>query len=528
MEIYIYSLILIGYLALAFLSRDAEGIGFSKMAGYLYKKGKLLGQKSKGLRFIGGNIFEGSIFKEGGIRRDIALLYPFGRTSKEEERFYIERIRLVLMILFAGTVLAAAGYAAADGKLLLAEDDRLAREEIGGEDRSTEVEVWLLAAPQDDKTGRSAEADDVLSENPQENVEAVPVYQGSYKLEVRAQRYSEEQTREMAEKVFEELPARILGENESLGNVRSALDLPSEVEGLPFQIIWESSSYALIDADGTVGNAGMEEDDSRDVTLTAVLTYDNGTAGGLRYERSYDVTVHAPALEEQDRLAALIRDAIVRADEESAAESALPLPQSLEGHRLAWEEKPSDSGIAVLLFACLTAFLAAAAMGSRLHEKVVRRERQMMMDYPGIVSKFALYIGAGLSVRNTFFKIGEEYEKRREEGMKERYVYEEILFVCRELNSGVPEAEAYARFGQRCRYRQYTKLSTLLTQNLRKGNQALLSVMIEEANASFGERQDTARRLGEEAETKLLLPMIAMLAITMLMIIIPAYYSFAG
>ena len=151
-----------------------------------------------------------------------------------------------------------------------------------------------------------------------------------------------------------------------------------------------------------------------------------------------------------------------------------------------------------------------------------------MLDYPAVVSKFVLYLGAGLSVRSTFMKIGEEYEKRRKEGMKERHVYEEILFVCRELTSGVPEAEAYARFGQRCRYRQYAKLSSLLAQNLRKGNQALLSVMQQEAQASFEERRNTARRLGEEAETKLLLPMIAMLAITMLMIIIPAYYSFSA
>jgi len=52
--------------------------------------------------------------------------------------------------------------------------------------------------------------------------------------------------------------------------------------------------------------------------------------------------------------------------------------------------------------------------------------------------------------------------------------------------------------------------------------------MQQEAQASFEERRSTARRLGEEAETKLLLPMVLMLAITMLIIIIPAYYSFAA
>ena len=521
MEIYIYSLILTGYLALAFLSRDEEGRGLRKMAGFLYRQGKRLGQKSKRLHF----------FTESAVRRDIALLYPFGRTKEEEERFYTERIRLVLMILLAGTVLAAAGYVAAGDKLLITDGNKLVRDEIGGEDRSTEVDAYLLTRPKEGGEDRGAGADTGPLAGAREGGEsgnAEPVYQGSYQLEVRARKYSEDETREMAEKVFAGIPEMILGGNESLADVRTSLELPSQIPGMPFRISWESSSYALVDADGSVGNTVLEEGDSQNVTLTAVLTYDNGTAAGIRYERPYEITVHAPRIGEQDRLSAKIREAILTADEKSAAEGVLPLPESLEDHLLVWEEKPADPGPAVLLFACLTAFLSAAAMGSRLHEKVVRRERQMMLDYPGIISKFVLYLGAGLSVRSTFFKIGEDYERRREEGIKERYVYEEILFVCRELTSGVPETEAYARFGQRCRYRQYTKLSALLAQNLRKGNSALLTVMQQEAQASFEERRNTARRLGEEAETKLLLPMIAMLAITMLMIIIPAYYGFAA
>ena len=131
-------------------------------------------------------------------------------------------------------------------------------------------------------------------------------------------------------------------------------------------------------------------------------------------------------------------------------------------------------------------------------------------------------------MRSTFVKLGQDYAKQREEGLGERGAYEEILLVCRELASGIPETEAYANFGKRCRSRQYTRLSAILAQNLKKGNQELLSVMQQEARASFEERKNTARKLGEEAETKLLLPMIMMLAITMLIIIIPAYYSFAA
>ena len=64
MEIYIYSLILAGYLALGFLSRNTEGTGLSGMAVYLYRAGLKLSQKSKRLSF----------FKESGIRKDNALL----------------------------------------------------------------------------------------------------------------------------------------------------------------------------------------------------------------------------------------------------------------------------------------------------------------------------------------------------------------------------------------------------------------------------------------------------------------------
>ena len=497
MEIYIYGLILTGYLVLWFVSRGSEGKGIGRIAEYLYERGRVWGQK----------IGRGGLLRESGVRRDLSLLYPYGRLQGEEKSFCVGRIRLALLIFLAGDILAVAGYAAAEGNMLL-RDGGLIREEIGGEDRSTELEAYVV---------QEAEGGDVMR-----------VHQGDYRLEVRSRKFSESQARSMAEEVFALLPERILGENESLGQVTKPLDLPGTVEGYPFSISWESSSYALVDADGSVGNSGMGAGESREVTLTAILSYDNGIPGGLRWAREYPVTVYGPELSPEEALSQRIKEAIQSADARSVSETELPLPDEMDENSLYWEEKPAGTGMSMLVFSGIVAFLAAAVMGSRLHERVVQRERQMMLDYPQIISKFVLYLGAGLSVRSTFIRLGEEYTKRREEGLSEQGAYEEILLVCRELASGVPEAEAYADFGQRCRSRQYTRLSAILAQNLKKGNQELLSVMQQEAKASFEERQNTARKLGEEAETKLLLPMIMMLAITMLIIIIPAYYSFAA
>ena len=74
---------------------------------------------------------------------------------------------------------------------------------------------------------------------------------------------------------------------------------------------------------------------------------------------------------------------------------------------------------------------------------------------------------------------------------------------------------------------QYMKFSNLLVQNLKKGSNGILEALRQEAKKAFEDRINMARKLGEEAGTKLLLPMMLMLGIVMVLIIIPAYFSFS-
>ncbi len=58
---------------------------------------------------------------------------------------------------------------------------------------------------------------------------------------------------------------------------------------------------------------------------------------------------------------------------------------------------------------------------------------------------------------------------------------------------------------------------------------SLFSYKLEnETKIAFEERKQQAKRLGEEAQTKLLFPMILMLTVVMIIIMIPAYMSFGG
>ena len=94
-----------------------------------------------------------------------------------------------------------------------------------------------------------------------------------------------------------------------------------------------------------------------------------------------------------------------------------------------------------------------------------------------------------------------------------------------EMEEGEGERDCYERFGNRCRLQPYLKLGALLTQNLRKGSKGLSELLRIEAVNAFEERKTLARRQGEEAGTKLLVPMFLMLAVVLVIVIVPALLS---
>ena len=152
------------------------------------------------------------------------------------------------------------------------------------------------------------------------------------------------------------------------------------------------------------------------------------------------------------------------------------------------------------------------------------RKHQMSLDYPEIISKLTLLLGAGMTVRRAWRKIVSDYEVRAER-QGTRAVYEEMKYTCRQMDGGVPEAESYEKFGRRCGTQEYMRLGALLSQNLRKGTKGLNNLLQMEAIQSFEERKARAKRLGEEAGTKLLLPMFMMLAEVLIIVVVPAFFS---
>ncbi len=426
------------------------------------------------------------------VRGDMEKLYP-SRGEQKAAEHYIKKIRLSLLIFLAGVLLAGCTVLLTIVQPIIKEN-RIPREDYEGNTQEIPVEVHI-----DGEKG-------------QELV-----------LRVRERLYNQEQLKDLYNKAIKELEKTILGENSSLSRVETDLNLVTELPGYPFQIDWECQDYNIIGTDGQIRDSEVPKEGVT-TGIKAIFTYEDFQAEYLFYINIYPEPLSAEEREKEKLLKAL-----EKANIDTENEEAFLLPDELEGKKLEWNAQKDTQWLTIL---CLTFFTSVSVYFLKdddLKKEVKKREAQMQREYPEIVSKLSVYLAAGMSIRMAWEKIVADYEKKR---LKNKfhyafhYAYEEMKIACQEMKSGVSEMTAYDEFGKRCGMPLYRKLSTLLIQNMRKGSTSLGTLLKEESRAALEERRNTARKAGEEAGTKLLLPMMLLLCMVMLMILFPAFVTF--
>ena len=100
--------------------------------------------------------------------------------------------------------------------------------------------------------------------------------------------------------------------------------------------------------------------------------------------------------------------------------------------------------------------------------------------------------------------------------------YEDMALTYRKMVDGMGEIAALEDLGMKSESKEYRKLAMLLSQNLRKGSKDLLDSLQKEEQYSFELRKQRAMRAGQEASTKLLVPMAGMLFIVIVILVVPA------
>ena len=333
--------------------------------------------------------------------------------------------------------------------------------------------------------------------------------------------YSEEELEQAFQESFTWIREQMLLENTDAGEIRSDLNFMTEVPG-GFTAEWISLKPEILDHDGQVFNEDWLSEVKEDVTVQLLVSYQEHMKS-----QELHFCIREPSHTAREELFLKIKHKILEKEQLSRQEDSFVIPGKIEGMGLELPEENRTYGI-YLLVGALFVFLFFY-QSNRMDDEGKERYRQLEEDYPVLINKLVLYLGAGINLRKTFHQIAAEYmEDIRKGKMKKRYMYEELNVMVNEMNAGAGEQKAYEAFGNRMDTMSYTKLISLLVQNLQKGNDGLLNALKTEESNAFFLRIDHAKRMAEEAGTRLLFPMLLMLVVVMAIVMAPALFQFGG
>lgn len=341
-----------------------------------------------------------------------------------------------------------------------------------------------------------------------------------YQVEVPEQYLTKEEEQAYIAAASEELQRLFPGENESVNSIRQRVIISDEYQNGKVLAEWRFDNYKVMDFEG---NVIAEELPHEGELVKASVELSCGTTCVMQ---EFYFRVFPEVLSEKELLLKEISE-LIKEQGERTGEIYLKLPEQLGEQKVKWTVERDTTPEQILVFGVIIAALIPGVVRARQQEAEKQKKSLLEMEYPDMVSKMALLLSSGMTIQGAFRKIALSYEKKRQKNLISiQPAYEEMLIACREMESGMGEQRAYERYGERCGVSHYRKFGNLLAQNLKKGNRGIVLLLEKEAENAFEERKANAKRYGEEAGTKLLLPMMIMLGIVMLILIVPAVFAF--
>lgn len=426
--------------------------------------------------------------------------------------FWCKKLSAVIFIFLLFNIISLLSVLSADNPGFLINSKYIKRPAYG--EGKTRLELWLK----------------MISDTSEDNINQRSY--GPYELElpVNEQAYTEEELEQVFDKAYEYIKSAVLANNSSFDLIYDRLNFIKAIPGTSITVKWLPDNYRLIKPDGTLANEELAADGVW-TNVTAVLTYAvNNIKSSRKYSMSFKIMPRQYS--EEELLQKELGLQLEQAEETTGEKEYLELPEELTGYRLIWGEELKSSSSTLIILGLIAGVIVWIANDKELDKKLKQRKEQMLIDYPEIINKFTLLINAGMTTKQAWLKIADDYERlvshkyHGDKRVKRRHAYDEMLLSARELRLGMSEIQVYEQFGRRTGLIQYIKFSMLLNQNLKKGNRSLTQQLIYEADEAFAERKELAIRLGETAGTKLLGPMLLMLLVVLLMIMIPAFMSF--
>ena len=358
---------------------------------------------------------------------------------------------------------------------------------------------------------------------------------GKDKLEllVQEKRVKKEDRKRLFQTVEAGLKKLILNENSEYTEITTDLYFPTQYQKTEVWVTYQSDQPQYLHKDGTIERDRISLE-GVEVTLSITLTYFEDT-----YQFIQPLIIFPPMKKEVSQKDSL-KMQIEKEEKLKRGEDTFYLPKEWEGTQVWWEQEKDKSSFYLLFIGCVIVIGIPFLIDQREREREQLRKEQLLLDYPEIMMKYTLLLSAGMTTYGAWDRIVKDYSKWKDRGSidsgkrrvkprkqsnLEKYAYEEMLITKNEIDLGVSEGVAYERFGRRCKLLSYLRFSSILVQNLKKGSKGMIPMLEAESVQALLERKEQAKRMGEKASTKLLMPMMGMLCIVIAILMIPALMS---
>ena len=345
--------------------------------------------------------------------------------------------------------------------------------------------------------------------------------EGSFPVNIQVQErvYTEEELEDVFKRGKEWLDSVWLGENTSSSHITKNLYFPTYIEELGLTVRWEVENNTWIRPDGTViEDTILEKPNS--IEVCAFVSY-----GKEERVYTYEIYLETSESAEEKNIENEIVSQLKRLEDTNRTEEEIILPENFLGEQIQWYVKRPTLWPKIFLFGNMIVVLLYFTKEERKMQQLKDRDKALGLDYPDIVYRMVLLVGAGMTIKNAWEKLTEEYEREKNLTGKIRWGYEEMETTLREMNYGIAEIKAYENFGNRCGNQNYIRLSALLVQHVKRGAKGMNQLIMQEVREAEILWRENSRKRAEEAGTKLLFPMILLMSVVFAVLMIPAFLS---
>lgn len=365
-----------------------------------------------------------------------------------------------------------------------------------------------------------------------------------FDISVSPKRYTKTEIDAVFKDKFDKLLISMLNENVDYEHVCSKLDMSTSVgDGISasyfFEPYYENATNSdveaftyytkyqnLIDGSGNIKNDDFKIDEICKGYIIIQLSAEIKDKDGLYKSKKYmvPVTVVSKEQSELESFKSSFRKEVLNNDKLTIDNNTITLPKVINNFRIVYKDKLDLTFLLMPLFGILIVILLEAKDKEKVRDKEKEDKKKLENDFSQIIGKLLLYVSSGMTIRNSMIKISTEYQKKlMKKEIDERKAYEEICIVKNKLLSGYSEAKAYEDMAKNINLRTYTRFLNILIQSLKNGNKDFKNILSMEVQDALYERKQRAKKLGEEASTKLVLPLMLMLSVIMVIIMVPTF-----